>query len=196
MPAPSGPAVPAVLVLGGTSEGRVLATALEKRFGARLRCVTSFATPPAEGLVPGVVRAGPFSGVAGLTAYLQHERMAAVLVATHPFAVTIARNTRLACEACQIPRLTLTRPFWMRAVADRWTEVNSMAEAAWRLPSLGRRAFLAIGVRQLPVFADRPDMWFLVRLRQAVPLPFPLHDPPHGLVIGAGTEADDLALMR
>jgi precorrin-6A/cobalt-precorrin-6A reductase len=45
---------------------------------------------------------------------------------------------------------------------DRWIEVASFAEAAQRLPGLGRRAFLTLGHRDLDAFAQL-DLWFLVR---------------------------------
>lgn len=189
--------VPTVLMLGGTWEGRVLAMALGERFRG-LRVITSLAGETARLPPPwrGLWRAGPFGGVEGLTAYLRGEGVAVVLVATHPFAATIARNARLACETCGVPRLTLSRPLWTHTLADRWIEVDSMMEAAKRLPDLGRRAFLTIGVRALPVFATGGKVWFLVRLPQNTPLPFPPHEPPHRLVIGSGDGGSDLALMR
>lgn len=190
-----GKTTPGLLVLGGTGEGYALALALEERFGTRARVVTSFAAAPPSAKTPSLWRAGPFGGADGLASYVRDAGIVAVLVATHPFAAAIARNARLACESRGIPRLTLARPPWERVAADRWVEVDTMAEAARRVPDLGRRVFLASGARSLPAFAAVSGVWFLVRLRQETPLLFPPHDPPHHLVIGV-TGKDDLSLMR
>jgi precorrin-6A/cobalt-precorrin-6A reductase len=72
-----------------------------------------------------------------------------------------------------VPRLRLLRPPWRRQPGDRWCEVDSLVEAAGRLPELGRRAFLTIGRQDLDAFADLRGVWLLIRTieRPAGPLP-------------------------
>ncbi|MEO5375604.1 MAG: cobalt-precorrin-6A reductase [Alphaproteobacteria bacterium] len=183
---------PAVLILGGTTEGLALAEAMTRAFGERLRLVSSLAgvTRPLR-LPPGEVRSGPFGGVDGLVAYLRDEAIDAVIDATHPFAATMSRHARLASEAMGIRRLVLARPMWRQDPADRWTLVADMAEAARRLPILGRRAFLTVGARDLQAFAGMEEAWFLVRLPTAPPDPVPLVH--YAVVVGGGGE--DEALM-
>ena len=83
--------------------------------------------------------------------------------ASHPFAAQIGRHAEAACRAAGVPRLRLLRPPWRRRNGDRWLEVADLAEAAERLPALGRRAFLTVGQKDLDAFADLDGIWFLVR---------------------------------
>lgn len=84
-----------VLVLGGTSEGRLLATELVTR---GLTVVSSLAGRVSSPRLPaGEVRIGGFGGTAGLAAYLAQEEISAVVDATHPFAAGITANAALAC---------------------------------------------------------------------------------------------------
>lgn len=190
--------VPTVLVLGGTGEGHVLVKNLLAKFGNQLRVITSLAekrTALPEATY-GAWRAGPFCGVEHLIAYLRDERIAAVLSATHPFSATITHYTSIACKECNISHLKIVRPPWVCTKEDRWVEVHDMVEAARKLPSIGKRAFLTIGIRALPIFLSLSNMWFLIRLPRAIPLPFSDHVPPHRLVLGRGQDGNDLLLMR
>ncbi len=191
--------VPTVLVLGGTGEGHALVKTLRTRFGTQLRVITSLAGQRAESpeVTYGTWRTGPFRGVEDLIAYLREKRIAAVLSATHPFSETIARNALRACKICHIPHLTLSRPPWVCTDEDRWVEVQDMLEAARKLPSIGSRAFLTIGIRALPIFLSLEKMWFLIRLPRKTPLSFSSDQvAPHRLVIGSGQDGNDLLMMR
>jgi precorrin-6A/cobalt-precorrin-6A reductase len=65
----------------------------------------------------------------------------------------------------------LVRPPWRREAGDIWHEVDDMATAVRTLPSLGRRAFLTVGIGEVAAFAPLTGMWFLVRLIAAQELP-------------------------
>lgn len=69
-----------------------------------------------------------------------------------------------------------------------------MGGAAARLPSLGRRAFLAVGRQELPAFARTAGVRFLVRLLA----PAPLDLPESEVVIGRGPFGleDEIRLLR
>jgi precorrin-6A/cobalt-precorrin-6A reductase len=150
-----------LLILGGTAEAVELARACVARPG--LEVISSLAgrtrTP---GLPPGEVRIGGFGGAAGLARFLADRRIDRVIDATHPFAAQIGAHAEQACREARVPRVRLLRPPWTRQPGDNWIEVADLAEAAQRLPELGRRVFLTVGHQDLGAFA-RVDLWFLVR---------------------------------
>jgi precorrin-6A/cobalt-precorrin-6A reductase len=92
-----------------------------------------------------------------------------------------------------VPRLRLLRPPWRRQAGDRWLEVADLAEAARRLPGLGRRAFITVGQRELGAFAGLEGVWLLVRTIE------PPADPPPGHWLqarGPFTLEAELELLR
>ncbi|MFP5020369.1 cobalt-precorrin-6A reductase [Pseudonocardia phyllosphaerae] len=123
----------AVLVLGGTTEGRAAAAALT----GRARVVSSLAGAVRSPSLPdGEVRIGGFGGADGLAAYLRDERIGAVLDATHPFASAMTANAAAACAATGTPLVVLRRPGWTAGPGDRWHRVATVADAAAALPAL------------------------------------------------------------
>jgi precorrin-6A/cobalt-precorrin-6A reductase len=160
-----------VLVLGGTTEARRLAEALAE--AADLRVITSLAgRVSSPHLPPGEVRIGGFDGVPGLTAWLRAEKVAAVVDATHPFAARITESAATATTALGLPFLVLRRPGWREVDGDDWRWVDSVAEAAALLPSVGTRALLTVGRQELAPFTRLGDMWLLARSieQPAVPI--------------------------
>lgn len=163
---------PAVLILGGTTEGYALAGALAPLAG--LRVVSSLAgrtVSPRH--PPGELRVGGFGGAAGLATYLRAERIAAVIDATHPFAARMGWNAAEACGEAGVPLLRLERPAWTPVSGDRWDEVDDWEEAARSLHERARRVLLALGRQELAPFAGLDDIWFLIRSVDA-PEPLPL----------------------
>jgi precorrin-6A/cobalt-precorrin-6A reductase len=150
-----------ILLLGGTAEGRELATGLN---GVAGRVISSLAgrvsspRPP-----PGEVRIGGFGGVAGLTEYLAQERICAVIDATHPFAARITANAVAACALTGTPLLVLRRPGWAPADGDRWSTVPDLPAAARALAEYGpdRVVLLTVGRQGVGAFADRPQQFFV-----------------------------------
>jgi precorrin-6A/cobalt-precorrin-6A reductase len=151
-----------VLILGGTAEAAELAARLAG--DSRLETVTSLAgltrMPTATA---GRVRRGGFGGPDGLAAFLREERYDALIDATHPFAARIAAHAAEAAEMAGVPRVKLLRPGFERTEADRFIPVPDMEAAAAALPQ-GARVFLAAGRREIAAFAERPDLWCLVRM--------------------------------
>jgi len=151
-----------VLVLGGTGEARELVAHLSNLPG--LVAIASLAGRTREPLaLAATTRVGGFGGAAGLTHYLQAERIAALVDATHPFAAQISYHAAEAAAAAGIPRLMLVRPPWEPADGDRWLLVPSHAAAAAQVPALGKRTFLSIGRQELAAFAPLQHLWFLMR---------------------------------
>ena len=178
-----------ILILGGTAEARQLAVRGTEALPADVDIISSYAgrtrrpTDP-----PGTVREGGFGGADGLAAYLDGEAITLVVDATHPFAANISRHAALACARIGVPRLMLTRPAWRMPNGAQWTAVGDMNGAGEALTSPARRVFLSTGSQGIEAFANRPDLWFLVRLIAAPETPPPLvHHavvtgrPPYGL---------------
>jgi precorrin-6A/cobalt-precorrin-6A reductase len=172
-----------LLILGGTGEARQLADALAARDG--LTVITSLAGRTVAPLRPaGELRIGGFGGVEGLAGYLRSAKIDLVIDATHPYAAAISRHAVAASEAAGRPLLRLERAPWQAEAGDHWIEVDSLSAAAQAAPSLGRRAFLTIGVKELAAFAGARDLWFLVRLVAAPDEPLPLTS--YEILLGRG----------
>jgi precorrin-6A/cobalt-precorrin-6A reductase len=177
-----------ILVLGGTAEGRELASVLP---GA----VYSLAGRLADPLLPSsAVRVGGFGGVAGLVEWLRERGPRAVVDATHPFAQQMSAHAVEACTVAGVPLLRLQRPGWTAGPGDRWTRVASLAAAAEALPLLGSRVLLTTGRQDLAAFAGL-DLEFVARMVEAPSGPVParlvtvLGRPPWSL-------GDDQALLQ
>ena len=185
--------MPRVLILGGTAEAVALAEACAAQSG--LEVISSLAgrtrTPI---LPPGEVRSGGFGGVEGLARFLVERAIDRVVDATHPFALQIGAHAEQACREVEVPRLRLLRPPWRPEPGDRWIETADLAAAARLLPTLGRRACLTVGQRDLEAFAGL-DLWFLVRTIEP-PGPSPLRRAEW--IAGRGPFAvdDEIALLR
>jgi precorrin-6A/cobalt-precorrin-6A reductase len=183
------------LVLGGSSEARALATkiAADPRLDGVISLAGRTSAPMAHDLP---TRVGGFGGVEGLARYLVEERISHVVDATHPFAARISANARAACAATGMPLLVLTRPPWIAAQGDRWTEVDDNAAAARALGAAPRRVFLAIGRQGVADFRVAPQHDYVLRViepPQAADLP-----PSCEVIFGRGPFAleDEIALMR
>lgn len=139
-----------VLILGGTGDARRLA---EHLHAAGVLITSSFAgVTGSPRLPPGRVRHGGFGGAEALAAWLVAEAVTLVVDATHPFAATMSAHAVAACTAAGVPRLAVVRRPWQPQPGDRWITVADAAEAAARLPGLGRHALLTLGVKDLHAF--------------------------------------------
>ncbi|WP_181764613.1 cobalt-precorrin-6A reductase [Streptomyces albidus (ex Kaewkla and Franco 2022)] len=153
-----------VLILGGTTEARLLAGLLLEGGDPALRVTTSLAgRVAAPGRLPGPVRTGGFGGAHGMARWLDEHGVDALIDATHPFAGTISFNAAQAASLAHVPLLALRRPGWTPGEGDDWHPVGSLSEAADALSSLGRRVFLTTGRTGLAAFAHLDALWFLVR---------------------------------
>lgn len=185
---------PRVLLLGGTTEARALATRLAGRAG--LDVILSLAgrtEKPAPQPVP--VRIGGFGGATGLRDYLRAEKIAAVVDATHPYAARMSFNAAEACAATGVPLLALRRAPWVPVAGDRWREVADVPAAVAALGAVPRRVFLALGRNEVRVFEAAPQHAYLVR--SVDPVVPPLAVPEAAYVLGRGPfgEEDDRAML-
>jgi precorrin-6A/cobalt-precorrin-6A reductase len=150
-----------VLVLGGTGEGRELATALAVSGVPVISSLAGRVSAPR--LPPGEVRVGGFGGPAGLAEYLAARQISAVIDATHPFAAQITANAATACTATGTPLLVLRRPPWIQTDGDRWTTVADLPSAATALADHGSDAvvLLTVGRQGVEVFSSAPQRFWL-----------------------------------
>lgn len=189
---------PTLLILGGTTEGAMLARTAIARFADRLTVVSSLAgRTELPGEIPGEVRRGGFGGVAGLVDFLTSRNIGMVLDATHPFAATMARHAAEACARTGVPLLAMRRPAWPAVAGERRIMVPDMTAAAATLRDQGaRRVLVTTGARELATLAAAPDVWFLIRLIEPLVAPLPL--PRHAVIYarGAFTETAERRLMQ
>jgi precorrin-6A/cobalt-precorrin-6A reductase len=184
-----------VLILGGSSEASALARLLVDHAGIDATLSLAGRTQqPAS--VPIAIRIGGFGGVEGLVAFLESERIAALVDATHPFAARMSRQAAEACARLNLPRLVLTRAPWKAAAGDRWIDVADTEAAVAALGKPPRRVFLTIGRLSLPAFATAPQHHYVIR---SIDAPKRLDALPHHRLILArppfGIEAE-MRLMR
>jgi precorrin-6A/cobalt-precorrin-6A reductase len=183
-----------ILILGGTTEARLLAASLAGR--PDFAVTVSLAGRTTEIVAQNApTRIGGFGGVAGLVDYLDRERIDALVDATHPYAEVISAHAVAAAEAAGIELLALRRPAWSQAPGDIWTVVATMAEAVATLGYAPQRVFLAIGRKEIAAFAAAPQHAYLVRSVDPVTPPPALPNATYVLGRGPFREAGDLALM-
>ena len=151
-----------VLLLGGTSEARILAARLDS--DERFTVETSLAGATENPLpVAGESRRGGFGGTLGLVDYLRAVSVDIVIDGTHAFAATISRNAAEACDQTRTELLVVQRPSWEKTEGDHWLEVSDVPEAAESVAQRGRRVFLTIGRQDIAAFSRCRDAWFLIR---------------------------------
>ncbi len=186
--------MPRVLILGGTTEARLLGERLAKR--GDLDVMLSLAgrtASPVPHAVP--IRVGGFGGAAGLADYLVVERIDALIDATHPYANIISENAAAAARRTAVPFLALRRPAWTAVAGDRWTEVNDTSAAVRAIGEKSRSVFVALGRNELAPFTGAPRHRYLVRSVDPVDPPLSLPHVAYVTARGPFSEADDRALM-
>ena len=151
-----------ILLLSGTSEGPPLARALlAAGFEVRATVTREEARESLFGSLMRDIRveARGFTEES-LAAFLAQGEADLVLDATHPFAVRITRLAHAACLRVGVPYVRYERPDWEPPPETRL--VDSFVAAAEFLFSLGDRALLTIGAKQLKHFAHLQSRLHLV----------------------------------
>ncbi|MET3523440.1 cobalt-precorrin-6A reductase [Mesorhizobium abyssinicae] len=184
-----------ILILGGTTEARQLAGKLAAR--ADLAVTLSLAGRTESPIAQGVpVRVGGFGGAQGLAAYLKETGTALLIDATHPYAARISANAAEAARQAGVPILALRRPGWQPVAGDRWTLVDSVAEAASALGTAPRRVFLAIGRQEAGAFEAASQHHYLIRSVDPVEPKLTLPDAIYLLARGPFPETEERALLE
>lgn len=188
---------PCLWILAGTGEGPALAGGLLQQ-GWRLRVsVVSEAAalpyrPLAQAWPAGALQllVGALAGQVGIRAQLQQwaqagDRLAAVVDATHPFAIRISRDLVQVCCQQQLPLLRLGR----EALPQDGATVLADLAALTAVDLGGQRLLLALGSRQLArARAASPGAFHHARV---LPNPAALQ-----LALAAGLAPERLACLR
>jgi precorrin-6A/cobalt-precorrin-6A reductase len=151
-----------ILILGGTSEARELGRLLaaDARFEPVLSLAGRTRTPAQQAIT---TRVGGFGGVDGLARWLDHERMDAVVDATHPYAIKISANAVAATKALRLPLGSIVREPWLPVEGDEWKVVADAAGATTALGDKPRRVLLTVGRLELSAFTDAPQHDYIAR---------------------------------
>jgi precorrin-6A/cobalt-precorrin-6A reductase len=184
-----------ILILGGTTEARLLAERLAGRAGLDVTLSLAGRTvAPARQPVP--VRSGGFGGAAGLADYLAREHVDVLIDATHPYAGGISANAWAAAQMSSVRFVAVHRPPWIAVAGDRWTEVENVRGAVRALRATPRRVLVALGRNEIAPLVEAPQHFYLIR--SVDPVDPPLRLPHATYVTGRGpfVEADEIALMR
>jgi len=153
-----------IWVFSGTGDGNALAAELS-RLGYRLIVSTAsdYGAELASVALPGVeVRSGR-QGVAARRSQLQQSGAVAIIDATHPFATEISSQlTQLSVEL-NVPYIRYERP--AVALPSFAQQAPDMPAAAQMAIELGRRIFVATGIKDLDAFVTQSEAehreWFL-----------------------------------
>jgi precorrin-6A/cobalt-precorrin-6A reductase len=173
-----------ILILGGTTEARELANRL---VADGHDVITSLAGRTRDPKLPeGGIRMGRFGGIPGLAAYLKAAGIERLVDATHPYAGQISVNAVAAAEATGVKLVRVMRPAWVPLPGQKWTIVDTLAQAALSLPT-GADVLLTTGHSGLEIFLERDDCHFIVRLIEPPETEMPAHAelllsrPPYGV---------------
>lgn len=184
-----------ILILGGTTESRELASVLDLRSDVTvtLSLAGRTANPRPQG-VP--TRIGGFGGAEGLARFIAAENIGILIDATHPYADQISANAHSAARETGVPFLALRRAPWQAIPGDRWTCVETVKEAVSGLGANPVRAFLALGRKNITPFADAPQHSYLVRSVDPIDPPLPVRDATYVTARGPFDEAQDRAMLE
>lgn len=181
------------LILGGTSDAGLLATAIAD---ARIDAVYSYGgrtRAPADQPLP--TRIGGFGGVSGLADTIRREGITHVIDATHPFAAEMSRHAIEACAETGTPLIALERAPWSKAPGDIWIDVTDIDAAVAALPEAPANVLLAIGRQHIAPFASKPQHAYTLRFVDPpeAALPFAAH-----VIVSRGpfTLDGELEMMR
>ncbi|MEB2847515.1 cobalt-precorrin-6A reductase [Rhizobiales bacterium RZME27] len=183
-----------ILILGGTTEARLLAEVLanDTRFATMLSLAGRTRTPIS---MPVPVRTGGFGGAQGLADYLAENRIDMLIDATHPYAARISANAAEASRISGIPLIALRREGWVEQGGDRWTHVENVEAAMAALGTKPRRAFLALGRQELLPFEQAPHHSYVIRSVDPVEPPLGVPFTHYITARGPFHEADELRLL-
>jgi precorrin-6A/cobalt-precorrin-6A reductase len=183
-----------ILILGGTTEARLLAGKLAVRPDLDVMLSLAGRTrDPASQPVP--VRVGGFGGADGLARHLVESGTTILIDATHPFAARISANAAAAAKQAGIPAIALRRPEWRPVQDDRWTMVESVEEAVAALGSEPRRVFVTLGRQELAPLLLAPQHFYLIRSVDPVEPPLDLPHANYLLARGPFPEAEERELL-
>lgn len=154
--------IPAIWLIGGTSEGRRL---IKELANYPVRIYASVATEYGAGLIEPQANLTVMAqrmDLAAMKAFLQEKQPACVIDATHPYATIVTATVQEACKAMDTEYLRLVRPV---GEAGNYITVHDFAEAVELLNQLEGNIFLTTGSKNLPDFTGVHDFAERIALR-------------------------------
>ena len=159
-----------LLLLAGTGEAQQIARALAERGVPAIASLAGATRAPRPTGLP--TRIGGFGGEEGFRRFLEQERIAAVLDATHPFAHRISMRSARICREISMPYCQFLRPEWRPSAGDRWHPV-AREEDVGGLIEPAATVFLATGRQTLGRFANLAHARLICRQIDPPERPFP-----------------------
>lgn len=132
-----------LLILGGTADGRLLASSLHQK---GIPVVYSVAGMVRKPLVDCEVISGGFTQFGGLSSYIKDKDICAVLDATHPYAQIMSTTAVKSASEENIPCWRFHREPWQAKADDQWFEFSSWGEM---LPELRDKKSVFLSAGQL-----------------------------------------------
>ena len=184
-----------ILILGGTTEARLLADRLHGQgdVAVTLSLAGRTRAPAATSVA---VISGGFGGEEGLTRWLADHRPDLLIDATHPFAAIMSTSAVGAATRTGVPLIALRRTGWTRQAGARWTEVDDAAGAIAALGPQPHRVFLALGRQQAHAAEAAPWHDYLVRSVEPIEPPLACPKVRYLLERGPFEEEAELTLLR
>ncbi|MSS45106.1 cobalt-precorrin-6A reductase [Cutibacterium sp. WCA-380-WT-3A] len=166
-----------VLILGGTTKARQLATRL---IGEGVSLCTSLAgRTKSPRPIPGPTRLGGFGGIDGLKEFLTHHEVKVMVDASHPFAATMHDHAARACRDLNLPLARLAPPSWRtQPEAASWHWVNDHDGAAQILVEMPDTILLTVGRQPISHYLPLGPRHVIVRCVDA-----PTEDLPDGWTV-------------
>ncbi len=159
-----------LLILGGTTEARELATHVARSGLSSVMTLAGATKHPEAQPIETVI--GGFGGEVGFRRFVTQRGVRAIVDATHPFAHRITERTARLAAALGIAHLILQRPPWIAGAGDKWSEVPDPAACAG-LVRPGQVVFLSTGRQTLDAFIGLSSCEVFCRLIDPPEIPFP-----------------------
>ena len=177
-----------VLVFAGTGEGPGIAsTLLESGYRVSISVVSPAAARAYCGMQLDDLHVGPFTSQESLGQHLAARGVTFVLDATHPFALQISAQLRLACALRNLPLLRFERPDHVVSDGSLLLTVADLSDCDLS----GHRLLLAVGARQLAAAATAASQAGAAVYARVLPTPEAIRQA--GL---AGLSGERLAVLR
>ena len=183
-----------ILILGGTADGRKLASRLHQHGVSVIYSVAGLVRMPD---VDCKVVSGGFSQFGGLEAYIKAQAISVILDVTHPYAQTMSTTAVNTAKALKIPCWRFHREAWQAEEGDNWQLFQQWDALNQNLIQYSS-VFLTCGqLTQQQVDSLASNTQQRSMLRTAVE---PKHELPNNMqwikAIGPFSLDDELALMQ
>lgn len=181
-----------VLVVGGTADGRQLATQL---FDSGLNVIYSIAGEVRKATLPCPVVSGGFSQFGGLEQYVLGQKVTHIVDATDPSALKMSNKISLVSQNLSFPTIRFQQPPWIASCADHWIEVTDWQEVV-RSVTIDETVLLSAGQVSQELLNQLAGCAKKVILRTAMPVKITLPDNVSWLkAVGPFQLADEKNLL-